>query len=168
MSQAGIAKAFRHSAYLMDSERGKQSPRMGEGTELGLSQNQIRQRPRNSVSLPPAPPTPPAQSTWIGVRRMPALGERGSATLARCLLCGGGRAGVTGALLAEPISTGRKRVGQGPARGKKGMPVRSYSGLSPHRGQIRPRTPDHPSAQFPTEKPPGRWARGLCRNNWCS
>lgn len=51
---------------------------------------------------------------------MPALGERGSATRARCLLCGGGRAGVTGTLLAEPISTGRKGVGQGLGRGEEG------------------------------------------------
>ena len=47
---------------------------------------------------------------------MPALGERGSATRARSLLCGGGRAGVTGTLLAEPIVTSRNRMGQGPAQ----------------------------------------------------
>lgn len=69
------------------------------------------------VSLPTAHAT---QSTWMGVRTMPALGERGSATRARSLLCGGGRAGVTGTLLAEPISIRRKRVGQGPARGEEG------------------------------------------------
>lgn len=38
---------------------------------------------------------------------MPALGERGSATRARCLLCGSARAGVAGTLLAEPICTGK-------------------------------------------------------------
>lgn len=97
---------------------------------------------------------------------MPALGERGSATLARCLLCGGGRVGVTGTLLAEPISTRRDRVGQGPARGKEGMPVRGYSDLGPHRGQVRPLTTR--SSQFPAEEPLGRWARGLCGNDWCS
>lgn len=92
---------------------------------------------------------------------MPALGERGSATLARCLLCGGGRAGVTGTLLAEPISTRRDRVGQGPARGKEGMPVGGYLGLSPHRGQVQPWTTR--SSQFPAEEPLGH-----CGNDWCS
>ena len=51
---------------------------------------------------------------------MPALGERGSATRDRSLLCGGGRAGVTGTLLAEPIATSRNRMGQGPARERRG------------------------------------------------
>lgn len=67
---------------------------------------------------------------------MPALGERGSATRARSLLCSGGRAGVTGALLAEPISTRRNKVGQGPAGGEEGTPVRNDSGLSHYRDHV--------------------------------
>lgn len=67
---------------------------------------------------------------------MPALGERGSATRARCLLCGGGRAGVTGTLLAEPISAGKSGAGAGPGPGQEeGMPVGNNSGLSSHRDQ---------------------------------
>lgn len=67
---------------------------------------------------------------------MPALGDRGSATRARSLLCGGGRAGVTGELLAEPISTRRNKVGRGPARGEE-KPVRNDSGLSHYRDHFR-------------------------------
>ena len=82
---------------------------------------------------------------------MPALGERGSATRARSLLCGGGRAGVTGELLAEPISTRRKKVGRGPARGEEGTPVRNDSGLSHYRDRVRSlasRPPDLPCSQL--------------------
>lgn len=82
---------------------------------------------------------------------MPALGERGSATRARSLLCGGGRAGVTGALLAEPISTRRNKVGEGPARGEEGMPVTNDSDLSHFRDHVRPLTPDH--SVFPVPRP---------------
>lgn len=48
------------------------------------SQNQVRQRPPNSDSFAASPT--PILSTWMGVRRMPALGERGSATRASSLL----------------------------------------------------------------------------------
>lgn len=77
---------------------------------------------------------------------MPALGERGSATRARSLLCGGGRAGVTGALLAEPIPTGKNKVGQGPARGEEGTPGPDSSF---GRTAARASTPD---AEFQTSR----------------
>lgn len=98
-------------------------------------------------------------STWMGVHRMLALGERGSATRARCLLWGGGHAGVTRTLLDEA----------GPGLGQRGDAceklLRSQS--PPTMSDLRLQTTQ--SSQFPAEEPPGRWARGLCRgNDWCS
>lgn len=96
---------------------------------------------------------------------MPALGERGSATRARCLLCGGGRAGVTGTLLAEPISTGRKGVGQGLGPGEEGMPKRSDSGLSFTATTSDLELQTTRSSQIPAKEAPGRRARGLWEEN---
>lgn len=56
-------------------------------------------------------------STGMGVCRMTVLGKWSSTTWARSL-CGGGCAGVTEVLLAEPTSTRRNQVGQGCSLGK--------------------------------------------------
>lgn len=74
---------------------------------------------------------------------MPALGERGSATRATCLLRGRGRAGVPETLWVDPIST---RAGDGPgcADAEEGAPVRRASGLRAYCFRVGPRTPDPP------------------------
>lgn len=92
----------------------------------------------------------------MGVRRMPALGERGSLTCARCLLRGA--AGVAGALPEAPMAAGAEPRSHPAHRGDSNLPRDGRHrpiGPGTRRGPPRPAPGTAPGRPSPAGPPGG-------------